>query len=88
MRAAVRAEPVGARLEVRLKDGFEHELEGRLDHAVGHGRHPEIAELAALLRDHTRRTGTGRNSPDFSESRIWPKITPAPVRFSISATVA
>ena len=27
VRAAVRAEPVRARLEVRLEDGFEHELE-------------------------------------------------------------
>ena len=40
MRAAVRAEPVRARLEVRLEDGFEHELEGGLDHPVGDGSYP------------------------------------------------
>ena len=50
--AAVRAEPVRARLEVRLEDGLEHQLEGALDHPVSHGRDPEPAELAALLRDH------------------------------------
>ncbi len=52
LRAAVRAEPVRARLEVRLEDGFEHQLEGGLDHPVGHGGDPELAELAAFLRDH------------------------------------
>jgi site-specific DNA recombinase len=52
LRAAVRAEPVRARLEIRLEDGLEHQLQGRLDHPVGHGRYPESAELAALLRDH------------------------------------
>jgi hypothetical protein len=52
VRAAVRAEPVRARLEVRLEDGFEHQLEGGLDHPVGHGGDPETAQLAALLRDH------------------------------------
>ena len=52
VRAAVRAEPVRARLEVRLEDGFEHQLEGGLDHPVGHGRDPELAQLAAFLRDH------------------------------------
>ena len=52
VRAAVRAEPVRARLEVRLEDGFEHQLERGLDHPVGHGGDPELAQLAALLRDH------------------------------------
>ena len=40
VRAAARAEPVRARLEIRLKDGFEHELEGGLDYPVGDGRYP------------------------------------------------
>ena len=52
VRAAVRAEPVRARLEVRLEDGFEHQLEGGLDHPVGHSGDPETAQLAALLRNH------------------------------------
>jgi site-specific DNA recombinase len=38
--AAVRAEPVRARLEIRLEDGLEHQLQGRLDHPVGYGRYP------------------------------------------------
>jgi len=50
--AAAGAEPVRERLEIRLEDWFEHQLQGRLDHAVGHGRYPELAELAAFLRDH------------------------------------
>jgi hypothetical protein len=52
MRASIGAEPVRARLEVRLEDGFEHCLETGLDHPVGHGRYPELAQLAAGLRDH------------------------------------
>jgi hypothetical protein len=35
--SALRAEAIGTWLEVRLEDGFEHQLQGRLDHAVGHG---------------------------------------------------
>ena len=35
LRAPVRAEPVRARLEIRLEDGFEHQLQACLDHAVG-----------------------------------------------------
>ena len=31
-------EPVRARLEIRLEDGLQHQLQARLDHAVGHGR--------------------------------------------------
>jgi len=52
VRAAVRAEPVRARLEVRLEDGFEHQLQRGLDHPVRDARYPQSAELAALLRDH------------------------------------
>ncbi len=36
----------------------------------------------------TRRTSTGPNSPDFSESRIWPKNASTPTQVSIMATVA
>ena len=38
VRTAARAEPVRARLEVRLEDGLEHELEGSLDYPVANGR--------------------------------------------------
>ena len=37
VRAPARAEPVRARLEVRLENGFEHQLQRRLDHSVCHG---------------------------------------------------
>ncbi len=35
LRAPFRAEPVRARLEIRLEDGFEHQLQACLNHAVG-----------------------------------------------------
>ena len=35
LRAPVRAEPVRARLEIRLEDGLEHQFQACLDHAVG-----------------------------------------------------
>ena len=37
LRSAVRAEPIRARLEIRLKDGLERCFQARLDHPVGHG---------------------------------------------------
>ena len=52
MRPAPRAEPVGTRLEVRLEDRFQHQLQGRLDHPVGRGRDAQPAQLAAGLGDH------------------------------------
>ena len=36
----------------------------------------------------TCRTSTGRNSPDFSESRIWPRKASTPIPVSIRAAVA
>ena len=36
----------------------------------------------------TRRTSTGPNSPDFSESRIWPRKATTPTEVSIIAAVA
>src|ERR1019366_1266702 len=35
----------------------------------------------------TCRTSTGRNPPDFSESRIWPRKTPTPITASTQAAV-
>jgi len=52
VRAPVGAEPVRARLEVRLENGFEHRLETGLDHPVSDGGYPELAQLPASLRDH------------------------------------
>ena len=50
--AALRAEAVGARLEVRLEDRFEHQLECGLHDAVGGGRDAQPAHLPVRLRDH------------------------------------
>ena len=44
---ALRAEPVGARLEVRLEDRLQHQLQGRLHDPVRDGRDPQPAQLAA-----------------------------------------
>jgi hypothetical protein len=35
--SAAGAEPVRERLEISLEDGFEHQLQGCLDHAILHG---------------------------------------------------
>jgi hypothetical protein len=69
--AAAGAEPVRERLEIRLEDGFEHQLQGRLDHAVGHGRYPELAELAAFLRDHHL---PHRNRPELTGLQQAPDL--------------
>ena len=37
LRSSVRAEPIRARLEIRLEDGLEYCFQARLDHPVGHG---------------------------------------------------
>ena len=89
VRAAVRAEPVRARLEVRLEDGLQHQLERGLDHPVGHGRYPELAELAAFLRDHHLPHLHRPELPAFSESPDLFQEHPAPPsRFSMPAAVA
>jgi hypothetical protein len=49
---------------------------------------PSLRSLPLFFGIITCRTGTGRNSPDFSESRIRSRNTPTPIRFSMSATVA
>ena len=49
---------------------------------------PSLRSFPVFFGIITCRTGTGRNSPDFSESRIWSRNTPTPIRFSMSATVA
>jgi len=47
-----RAEPVGARVEVRLEDRFQDQLERGLHHPVRGGRNSQAAELPAALGDH------------------------------------
>ena len=78
MRAPVRAEPVRARLEVGLEDGFQHQFERGLHHPVGHGRDAQLAELAARLRDHHlpyryRLKSPGHQlGPDLAQERVHP----------------
>jgi len=52
VRAAIRAEPVGAQVEVRLEDRLQHQLQGSLDHPVGDGGDPQAAQFPARLGDH------------------------------------
>ena len=47
----LRAEPVGTRVEVRLKDRFEEQLERGLHRPVRRGRYPQRAQLAVALGD-------------------------------------
>jgi len=50
LRPPVRAEPIRARLEIRLEDRFQHRLQAGLDHAIRDSRDTELAELPAFLR--------------------------------------
>src|SRR5260370_11569936 len=52
LRAPVRAEPVRARLEIRLEDGFEHQFQACLDHPVSNGGNTELPELPVRLGYH------------------------------------
>jgi hypothetical protein len=65
------AEPVRERLEIRLEDRFKHQLQGSLDHAVPDGRYPELAQLAALLRDHHL---PHRNRPELTRLQQAPDL--------------
>jgi hypothetical protein len=55
----VGAEAVGTRLELRLKDWLEHQLEGRLHDPIPHGGDAQPACLAAGLGDHPFPCGQG-----------------------------
>src|ERR1035441_7135717 len=50
--SALRPETIGTWLEVRLEDGFEHQLQGGLHHSVDGGRDAKTAEFAVRLGDH------------------------------------
>ena len=49
---------------------------------------PSLRSFPFALGIITRRTSTGRNPPDFSDSRIWPKKASTPTQVSIWGTVA
>src|ERR1700746_1701767 len=52
LRPAVRAEPIRARLEIRLEDGLEHQFQACLDHPVGDSGNPEFPEFPIRFRYH------------------------------------
>ena len=52
LRAPVRAEPVRARLEIRLENGLEHQFQACLDHAVGDSGNTEFPEFPVRFRYH------------------------------------
>src|SRR5512144_2095429 len=53
MGPAFRAEPVGTRAKIRLKNRLQHQLQGRLDHPIPRSRDAQPATLGrSRLRDH------------------------------------
>src|ERR1019366_1270495 len=50
--SALRAEAIGTWLEVRLENGFEHQLQRGLHHSVGSGWDAKAAEFPARLGYH------------------------------------
>ena len=49
---------------------------------------PSLRSFPLFFGIITCRTGTGRNSPDFSEPRISSRNAPTPIPFSMLATVS
>jgi len=66
-------EPVGDRLEVRLEDGFQHELQRGLDHLVSHGGDAGFPELprSARLRDQPL---AYRQRPERARLQLVPQV--------------
>ena len=48
VRAPVRAEPIRARLEIRLENGLEHQFQASLDHAVGDSGNTQLPEFSGI----------------------------------------
>ena len=88
VRAAVRAEPVRARLEVRLEDGFEHQLQGGLDHPVRDARYPERGACRSSSGSSPAAPVPAGTHQTSASPGSLPGTRPHPGRFSISATVA
>jgi site-specific DNA recombinase len=76
LRSASRPESVGARLEIDLEDRLEHQLEGGLHDAVANRRDPQIAQLAATLRD---RTLLDRHRPKRPRAKLLTKLAQEPL---------
>ena len=75
---AVRAEPVGAREEIRLEDRLQHQFQGGLGDPVTDGGDPQVADLAARLGNRSPphrqgAEGTGLEiSPQFRQEPLHP----------------
>src|SRR6266536_2249230 len=69
--APVRAEPIRARLKIRLEDRLEHQLQASLDHPVSDSRNTEFAEFPALLR---YQHPTHRNRPELTRLQRIPDL--------------
>ncbi|MDP4511933.1 hypothetical protein Q9G87_59125 [Nonomuraea sp. G32] len=52
VRAPVGPKPIRTRMEVRLEDGLQDQLQRSLHHPIGDGRDPQPAQLPAGLGDH------------------------------------
>ena len=83
MRAPVGPEAVRARHEVRLEDRLQHQLQGRLHHAVGDGRDAQPPTLARpRLGDHPfphrQRAGAAglQLLPHLGEEVLHPEVFP------------
>lgn len=75
-------EPIRARLEVRLEDGFQHRLQGCLHDPIGHRRDAQFAHLAVGLGDLNpprRRRAEGAGAKlltDPGEELLFPEQKP------------
>ena len=63
--SALRAEAIGAWLEVRFEDRLEHQLQGGLHYPVGCGRDPQASDLARSLGDRLLPHPNGTNRRDL-----------------------
>jgi hypothetical protein len=72
-----RPEPVGDGLEVRLEDGFQHQLQRCLDHLVGHGGDAELPQLLrpARLGDQPLAHWQG---PESARLQLGPQVIQEP----------
>ena len=80
LRAPVRPEPVGDRLEVGLEDRFQDQLQRGLHDPVGHGRDPQRPQFPAGLGNHHlphRCRGEGPR-PQLIADLVQERLDPVP----------
>ncbi len=89
LRSTLRAEAVTTRLEVRLEDRFEYQLEGGLHHPVPHSRYAEAAEFSRRLWDHPFPHGQGLEPAGLQvDSQVVEKCLDAPLGLDVVGTLA